>query len=338
MSSSENNAKYSVSVVIPAYNAEKYIGRTIESVLAQTRPAGEIIVVDDGSSDGTAEAVKAFGDKVRYIHQQNAGVSAARNAGIEAARCEWIAFLDADDEWVGEYLQTQMTLFDNNPDIAWAAASYYCCLCDEGKRAPDNSIEKCKGLLSSSGCFESYFSALKEGVSGWTGTMIIKKQALVEAGPFVEGLALGEDLDMWLRVAYLYPKIGFTPAPMAVYHISVPTSAMHGQKPVGIFVDFLKRHLVLAREHGCDDDFKTYGDFLLTRWIRGMLFDNRGGDIKLLLNKFPELLPAPKRTFFYILATFPGATAIGCRAISKIVRKFNLRKKAVRPPTSPKKC
>ena len=132
----EGKKSYTISAVIPAYNAEKYIARTLESVLSQTRPADEIIVVDDGSTDGTCEVVKSFGEKVRYIHQENAGVSAARNTGIENARCELIAFLDADDEWLAEYLQIQMQLFDKNPDLAWATANYYCCLCDEKKQAP----------------------------------------------------------------------------------------------------------------------------------------------------------------------------------------------------------
>jgi glycosyltransferase involved in cell wall biosynthesis len=336
MGSSENSQK-NISAVIPAYNAEQYISRTIDSVLCQTYPANEIIVVDDGSTDRTAEIVKAFGDKVRYIYQENAGVSAARNTGTQAANGELIAFLDADDEWLTEYLQKQMQLFDSNPSLAWASANYDCCLCDEGKQAPANSIEKCKSLLNSDGCFDSYLSAFKESVCGWTGTMIIKKQALIEAGPFIEGLPLAEDLDMWLRIAYLYPKMGFTPEPMAVYHISIPTSAMQGEKPIQIFIDFIERHLRIAKENGCLDDFKPCGGFLVRRWIRGMLFNNRGKDIKLLLNKFPELLPTTQRAFFYTLATFPKTTAFACRTISKIVRKFNLRKKAVRPPSPRKK-
>jgi hypothetical protein len=141
---------------------------------------------------------------------------------------------------------------------------------------------------------------------------------------------------MWLRVAYLYPTVGFTPEPMAIYHLSVPTSACHGEKPTQVFVDFIERHLIMAEENNRLDDFKPCGGFLIRTWIRGMLFDNRGKDIKLLLGKFPKLLPAAQRIFFYVLATFPKTTAIGCRAISKVVRTFNLRKRAVRPPSSQK--
>ena len=108
---------YSISVVIPAYNAAEHISRTIYSVAGQTFPAKEIIVIDDGSTDSTSEVVKSFGEKVQYIYQQNAGVSAARNAGIEAATSEWIAFLDADDLWIADKTERQVDLFSDNPEI-----------------------------------------------------------------------------------------------------------------------------------------------------------------------------------------------------------------------------
>ena len=103
----DNNSANSIriSAVIPAYNCEKYIGRAIQSVLSQTRPVDEIIVVDDGSTDTTAEIVRSFGDKVKLIQQENAGECAARNTGIKAASCQWVAFLDADDEWLPEKIE-----------------------------------------------------------------------------------------------------------------------------------------------------------------------------------------------------------------------------------------
>jgi len=93
------------SAVIPAYNREGTIARAIESVLAQEHSAREIIVVDDGSQDGTRVAIEAFGDKVRYVHQENAGPSVARNLGVEVAQEEWIAFLDSDDFWLPGHLE-----------------------------------------------------------------------------------------------------------------------------------------------------------------------------------------------------------------------------------------
>ncbi|MFZ9033203.1 MAG: glycosyltransferase family 2 protein, partial [Anaerohalosphaeraceae bacterium] len=123
-----NTEKLKISAVIPAYNAEKYIARSINSVLNQTCPVDEIIVVDDGSTDSTAEVIKSYGGKVRYIHQQNAGVSAARNTGIQAATCEWVAFLDADDEWLPEKIERQVENIKNNPHLVRTTGNYIECL------------------------------------------------------------------------------------------------------------------------------------------------------------------------------------------------------------------
>ena len=123
-STKKNDGTLNVSVVIPAYNACEYIGRAIESVLGQTRAADEIIVVDDGSTDGTGTQVKKFGERVRYIHQENSGPSASRNAGVLAAKSEWIAFLDADDEWLPKHLQLQTELLGRNNGLVWSTANY----------------------------------------------------------------------------------------------------------------------------------------------------------------------------------------------------------------------
>lgn len=100
-----------ISVVIPLYNKEKQIANTLHSVLRQTFQNFEIVVVNDGSTDNSVQEVEKVNDiRIRIVHQNNAGVSAARNKGIEEARYDIIAFLDADDEWKAEYLETQYYL------------------------------------------------------------------------------------------------------------------------------------------------------------------------------------------------------------------------------------
>ncbi len=103
--------------MIPAYNIAEFIGRAIDSVLAQTHKPDEIVVVDDGSGDNTAEVIKSYGTKVRYIYQENAGLSAARNTGIKAAESEWIGLLDGDDNWLPEFLQLHLDVIQQNIKI-----------------------------------------------------------------------------------------------------------------------------------------------------------------------------------------------------------------------------
>ena len=114
-----------ISVVIPAFNAEKTIARAVESVLAQSRPADEIIVIDDGSKDNTADVIRSYGDKVILIQQENAGASVARNAGLKNASGDWIAFLDCDDEWLPEKLKLQSEHLARNPDLKWTYSNFF---------------------------------------------------------------------------------------------------------------------------------------------------------------------------------------------------------------------
>jgi len=106
----------SVSVVIPTYNRVDLLERALDSVLGQTLPANEIIVVDDGSTDNTVSTLKPLHPEVKFIQQDNLGVSAARNTGISAARHEWIALLDSDDIWHVNKLERQIAALDNAPE------------------------------------------------------------------------------------------------------------------------------------------------------------------------------------------------------------------------------
>jgi glycosyltransferase involved in cell wall biosynthesis len=111
-----------LTVIIPAFNAERYIAAAIESVLGQTCGSFEIIVVDDGSADGTRSVVETFRQRVRYVHQRNAGPSTARNCGIELATGEFVAFLDADDLWHANKTAVQLACFRERPELVGCAA------------------------------------------------------------------------------------------------------------------------------------------------------------------------------------------------------------------------
>src|SRR5689334_18705546 len=106
-----------ITTVIPVYNGAGEIRRSLDSVLAQTRPVDEVIVVDDGSTDGTREIALGYGGVVRLVRQQNAGAAAARNHGVREAASEWVAFLDHDDEWMPEKIERQVAVLEQHPGV-----------------------------------------------------------------------------------------------------------------------------------------------------------------------------------------------------------------------------
>ena len=125
-----------VSVVVPTHNVGRFISRALESILNQSTPPEEIIVVDAESTDDTLERVRHLKDAVRLIQQPKAGISAGRNEGIRSARYDWIAFLDGDDEWLPDYLENQRGLLARNPHLVWSGTNYYIRQYETGKQAP----------------------------------------------------------------------------------------------------------------------------------------------------------------------------------------------------------
>lgn len=204
-----------ISVVIPLYNKEKYIARAINSVLAQTVQDFEIIVADDGSTDGGVEVVKAIGDiRIRLIQQVNQGVSAARNRGIDEAKADLIAFLDADDAWKPQFLEIILRLRSNYPDAGAYATAYEI-------KEPNGKIVKPKSntipLCPWEGIIPNYFESVLSDSSVSSSAVAIPKKVFNVVGSFPEGEKMGEDLDMWLRVALKYP-IAFSNTIGAMYH------------------------------------------------------------------------------------------------------------------------
>lgn len=324
-----------ISAVIPAYNCEKYIARAIESVLNQTRPVQEIVVVDDGSTDNTAEVARSFGDRVRLIQQPNAGVSAARNTAIRAAAGDWIAFLDADDEWLPEKISLQTENLKNNPDLAWTISNYYECLCDEKRRNEQCPQKKIKKLLNGRTYFDTYFEAWQYSLWGCSDVQLVCRDVLIEAGLFPVGLPIAEDIDMWLRVAYLHPKVGFVPEPLAIYHLRIPGSGLQINVKQHNGIKFMERHFELARLHGREEVFTPAAAFAMQLWIRSMLFDARKDEIRQMLRQFPQAFTLVYRRLIYSLTIFPRVTAALLHLLSKIIRILKLRRRITRPPQKP---
>jgi glycosyltransferase involved in cell wall biosynthesis len=204
-----------ISVVIPLYNKEGQIEKTLRTVLLQTYQNFEIVVVDDGSTDRSVEIVTTMGDKrIRLIHQQNAGVSAARNRGIAEAKGEFVALLDADDEWKRDYLATQMRLVERYPQCDVFATNY-----EFRNEYGDVVPTIIRGLLfdGQTGVLSNYFEvASNSNPPLWTSAVMARKSALESVGGFPVGIVSGEDLLTWARLACRY-KIAWTRESMAIY-------------------------------------------------------------------------------------------------------------------------
>lgn len=186
-----------VSVIIPAYNAEDYLADAIKSVLAQTYINFELIVVDDGSIDGTPLILNRFSDQVIAIRQVNKGVNAARNAGLRIANGELLAFLDADDIWKPNKLEEQVQMFvsSDDPSLGIVYSDYE----TANFKLTETFESEVKPLLRG----DVFKTLLEEGnrISGSCSSVMMKKSVAEKVFGFDEKLKFAEDLDMWLRIA-----------------------------------------------------------------------------------------------------------------------------------------
>lgn len=229
------------SVVIPLYNKELSISHTIQSALDQTFQDFEIVIVNDGSTDDGVMMVEKFNDqRIRIIHQENQGVSAARNKGVKEAKNEWIAFLDADDFWDLRYLETMSDLINDYPN----AAMYGCAYTEY-----ENGIIHKQQTLPLPKLFRdyvaNYFSIAIEGLLYWTSSTIVSKERVLEIGGFDERIHIGEDLVLWFKLALDY-DIVFYNIVLSYYNISAENRAMNNQ------LNFSKSFLKYT------SDFKPY--------------------------------------------------------------------------------
>ena len=171
-----------VSVVIPLYNGEKYLAEAIESVLAQTYSSIELIVVDDGSTDGSADIVKGY-TSVHYYFQPNQGLGAARNRGIDLAQGSFLAFLDADDIWDKDKLMCQMKAFDNTPGLDMVFGQVEQFISPELDEYAKSKINHASEII------QGYFA----------GTLLIKRDSFFRVGCFATHWCVGEFIDWYTK-------------------------------------------------------------------------------------------------------------------------------------------
>lgn len=219
-----------ISIVIPLYNKESLISNTIQTVLNQTLQDFEIVVINDGSTDNSVAEVKKIDDsRIRLINQKNAGVSAARNRGIQEAKGKYIAFLDADDKWHPHYLESINELIKEYPDCDVFTVRYQFVNEYENTRPSiirgiDQDCATCR--------LDNYFHiASNSDAPLWTSAVVASRNALISIGGFPVGITSGEDLLTWAKLATKY-KIALCNKILATYY--TPSSGPTGKVPADL--------------------------------------------------------------------------------------------------------
>ena len=202
------------SVIVPLYNKAPYVRKALESVCAQTYSDWECVVVDDGSTDGSAEIAQEYAERMTIIRQANAGVAAARNKGVAASTGEYLCFLDADDWWKPEFLEEMNRLIEAYPEAGIYATNYI--YAKTGKthvalHLPTGTMDYPKAYLEN------------KSMPVWTGATCMRRRVFNEMGGFPEGIKLGEDFLLWAKTALYYP-VAFREKPLAYYNNAVPAS------------------------------------------------------------------------------------------------------------------
>lgn len=307
------------SIIIPLYNKEQYVQRTIRSVLAQTYQDYEILIVDDGSTDKSLSMVHTFEDpRIRVVQQANAGVSAARNRGVAEAKYDLIAFLDADDEWLPQYLETIKTMENNFPECHVFTTNYKIVDSNANERYPVNTtlIE----FNGEYGVIPNYFDiASRTAPPICASAVVLRKSAINNIDGFPVGITLGEDLLVWARLACKY-KIVYAKVPLAIYNFQTLSElTAPGKKPDE--VNYVGRELARLIDH-CNLDtaaLKLY----IGLWHRMRLneFMKRGE----ALESFKEM----RRIIAYNPRDYKSYVLLLLAILPKFLRNFILQSRAV---------
>jgi len=286
-----------ISVIIPLYNKENYIQRALDSVFSQTFEDYEVIVVDDGSTDAGLDIVRQYHDpRLRFIEQKNSGPGAARNRGIREARGDYLAFLDADDEWMSHYLSFSYDTLQSNQDCDVCVSNWIQDYSEdtEGRCNVDmyDILSEQMGYVVS-GAWQidekTSRNELKYIINYFsTNTVFTRREYVEKYGGFYSGSSYGEDYFLWLSLLFNH-KIYFNPTPLAWYHDSVSslTTGGYSERPLEAFM--LEPDIVRSN---CGPKNIE----LLERWFA----------IYALQNAHNRLSVGKKEDVKYLIKTFPA--------------------------------
>ena len=261
-----------ISIVIPLYNKAQSITHTLDSVLAQTYTDYEVVVVDDGSTDGSGQVVEGYQSQIalvtnhqsqiRLIQKPNGGVSSARNAGILAAKGEYVAFLDGDDLWDSTYLEELAKMIADYPDAGIYGIG---CVHTNGNQLPKEDAAKSyfRGVLT------DWFA---RGGAFTGSSTTIRRDIFDEVGEFDTRMTHGEDMDMWWRVLFKYPGAYYA-KPLAFYLQDAENRAMNRLMPLEKHIPYyLDKY---ADERAKDAAFRKFCDTQMVYRLYPYMFDKR---------------------------------------------------------------
>lgn len=209
-----SNTSPRVSIIVPTYNRARVVGRALDSILSQTYTDYEILVVDDGSKDDTRAALEPYMDRIRYIHQENQGASAARNRGLQEAQGEIIAFLDSDDAWYPEKLAKQIAHLDQHPEISILA-------CHSRQEIGRHVREDFQNAESQYQLF--LWRPFPSNMSRY----VVRRECIEKCGLMDVSLHGPEDKEFWLRLMKAGYRFDYLPEPLVIYYVSEDSISLH---------------------------------------------------------------------------------------------------------------
>ncbi len=283
------------SVLIPLYNKENFVQRTLKSLLEQKFKDFEIIIVNDGSTDKSLEIVKSLKtEKINLLNQQNQGVAAARNNGVEVSKGKWIAFLDADDIWKPEHLQELKNCIDELPKAELVSNAYKIKLERSFIKTPVYS----KNLSEGINYIDNYLEYSFIDPLFWTSSIAVKKEIFEALEGFDEDLKTGEDLDFMIRFSQKY-KIGYNPTHTITYN-RITENNLSDAHTLLEKKKYIDKH---QKEEGKNPQLKKYLD--INRYslaLQAKMNQNK----ELFQQTLSEINPANLNSKQSLLIKFPG--------------------------------
>jgi len=300
-----------VSVVIPLYNKVDLVAKAIESVLNQDFEDFEIVIVDDGSTDGSAQIAQGYAERLdglcTYVRQERGGAGAARNRGMRIASGEFIALLDADDLWAPEKLRRQIGFMEAHHDIDWSATNYL--VAKDAQTEPVAALPHEGGGSSDPWRIVDWFSAMAdEEILTQTSGVVLRRSLVERVGEFDESIPSGQDFDYWVRAAEAAPRCGYCAMPCYTYTKNSRYSISSSEtEKYSAKVAMMLRHIRRSSQVGSPPSFAKLIRVVSESVVRRALADSEPGAARTMLRNFPAGWRTPRHAAYFLLTYLPPA-------------------------------